>query len=189
MTTKIVKRVSDNVVLFAGDNLSISGDGVVSGGDWSYKRPAGVDLVLELVEGLPDLYIAGGFTYTGGTWEPNSTGDAYILPDKRAAKIAELEAARLEVEYSDITHAGQTWKADKDSRALLAQVLAPGSVKAGAYWRDAAGTKHTVTYADLQALGRAISDRGYTADENLETKKAAVVAAATEAEIDQITWE
>lgn len=189
MTIKIVKRVSDNVVLFAGQAFAISGDGVVTGNGWVCRNLTGVDLIIEEVASLPDLYVAGGWTYTGGTWEPNSTGDAYILPAKRAAKIAELEAARLAVEYSDITHAGQTWKADKTSRDLLAQVLAPGSVRANAYWRDAAGAAHEMTYADLQALGRAISDRGYTADENLETKKAVAVAAATAEEIDAITWE
>ncbi len=46
-----------------------------------------------------------------------------------------------------------------------------------------------MTYADLQALGRAIFDRGFLADQNLEAKKAAVNAAATVAEIDSITLE
>lgn len=184
---KIVRRISDHVVLFAAPVLAL-GETTVAGDGWTCKNLDVTLLEMLEVAGLPEYYVAGGWTYSGGEWTPNNTGNQYMLPAKRAAKIAELEAARLAVEYSDITHAGQTWKADKDSRALLAQVLAPGSVKAGAYWRDAAGTKHTVTYTDLQALGRAISDRGYTADENLETKKAAVVAAATAAEIDQITW-
>ena len=124
----------------------------------------------------------------GWTWAPTSTGNDYILPQKRAKKIAELEAARLAIEYSDIVHDGKTWKADSAARALLAQVLSPGSVRANAYWRDASNAKHTMTYADLQALGKAISDRGYDADENLEIKKAAVTAAETASEIDSIAW-
>lgn len=185
---KIVRRISDHVVLFAAPVLAL-GETTVTGDGWTCKNLDVTLFEILEVDALPEFYVSGGWTYSDGTWTPNSTGNQYMLPAKRAAKISELEAARLALEYSDITHAGQTWKADKISRDLLAQVLSPGSVRANAYWRDASGTKQTMTFADLQALGRAISDRGYTADENLETKKAAVVAAATAEEIDAITWE
>ncbi|QOJ20363.1 MAG: DUF4376 domain-containing protein [Gammaproteobacteria bacterium] len=188
MAIKIVRRRSDHAVLFAAPVLAL-GDTMVTGDGWTCKNLDVTLLEILEVDGLPEFYVAGGWTYDNGAWTPNSTGNQYMLPAKRAAKIAELEAARLALEYSDITHAGQTWKTDTDARALLAQVLSPGSVRANAYWRDAAGAKHTMTYADLQALGRAISDRGYDADETLETKKAAVAAAATAEEIDSITWE
>ncbi len=185
---KIVKRQSNNVVLFIGNDLVLDEMGL-RGAGWTFRSNIDPnELVLEEVAEIPEGFVGGGWSYSSGTWAINATGEQALLPVKRAEKIAELEAARLAVEYSDITHAGQTWKADKDARALLAQVLAPGSVRANAYWRDAAGTKHTMTYADLQALGRAISDRGFDADETLETKKATVNAAATAAEIDSINW-
>lgn len=187
MAIKIVRRRSDHVVLFAAPVLAL-GETTVIGDGWTCKNLDVTLLEIMEVDSLPEFYVAGGWTYDNGVWTTNSIGASYMLPAKRAAKIAELEAARLAIEYSDITHAGQTWKADKDARALLAEVLAPGSVRPNAYWRDASGAEHTMTYADLQALGRAISDRGFDADETLETKKAAVAAAATAEEIDAITW-
>ena len=187
MAIKIVRRISDQVVLFAAPELSLSNTTVIGEG-WTCKNLDVTQLEVLEVDSLPEYYVAGGWMYDSGVWTLNSTGNQYMLPVKRAQKIAELEAARLTLEYSNIDHAGQNWKADSTSRALLAQVLAPGSLPADAYWRDAAGTKHTVTYSDLQALGLAISTRGYSADATLEIKKAAVAAAATAEEIDSITW-
>ncbi|MBL8500315.1 MAG: DUF4376 domain-containing protein [Nitrosomonas sp.] len=185
---KIAKRSADNVVLFIGNDLVLDQSGL-RGAGWTFRNIDPNELVLEEVVEVPARFVGGGWTYADGVWTANEIGEQALLPIKRAEKIAELEAARLAIEYSNIDHAGQTWKADRDSRALLAQVLAPGSVPAGAYWRDASGTKHTMTYSELQALGLAISTRGYSADATLETKKAAVAAATTAAEIDAITWE
>lgn len=184
---KIIKRFTDNVVLFVGNDLVLDDVGC-SGAGWSFRNIDPNELVLEEAAEIPEGFTGGGWAYADGVWTINSVGEQALLPGKRAEKIAELQAARLALEYSNIDHAGQTWSADRDSRALLAQVLSPGSVNESAYWRDAAGTKHPVTYSDLQALGRAISDRGYVADANLETKVAAVVAATSVAEIDSITW-
>ncbi|MBS0424555.1 MAG: DUF4376 domain-containing protein [Proteobacteria bacterium] len=184
---KIIKQIADNVVLFAEPDLMLDQTGC-SGAGWAFRSINPSELVLEEAAEIPDGFVCGGWTYSNGTWATNDIGEQALLPAKRTAKIAELEAARLTVEYSNITHAGQTWKADKISRDLLGQVLAVGSVPSGMYWRDAAGTPRAMTYTDLQALGRAILDRGFLADQNLETKKAAVAAAATAAEIMAITW-
>lgn len=184
---KIIKRISNNVAIFAGNNLAIENN-ACRGDGWTFDKIDVTLLKVETVDSIPDGFVGGGWTYLDGVWTANEIGEQALLPEKRAEKIAELQAARVTLEYSDIDYAGQMWSADKDARALLAQVLAPGSVNENAYWRDAAGTKHTVTYTDLQALGRAISDRGYVADANLETKVAAVIAAETVAEIESITW-
>ena len=56
------------------------------------------------------------------------------------------------------------------------------------YWRDAAGTEHAMTFAQLEALGRAILERGLTADANLKTKRAAVEAAGTVEDVDAVVW-
>ena len=184
---RIIKLKSNDIVIFAGTNLAIESN-ICRGDGWTFDKIDITLLEIETVENIPAGFFGGGWTYADGVWTINAIGEQTLLPAKRAQKIAELEAVRLALEYSDIVHAGQTWKADSTSRALLAQVLAPGSLPAGAYWRDASGVKHTTTYADLQALGLAISTRGYSADATLEIKKAAVAAAATAEEIDSITW-
>ncbi|MXS81583.1 DUF4376 domain-containing protein [Nitrosomonas oligotropha] len=185
---KIIKRRADNVVLFAGNDLVLDEQGL-RGAGWTFRSNIDPnELVLEEAAEIPEGFTGGGWAYADGVWTINALGEQALLSGKRAEKIAELEAARLAMEYSNLEHAGQTWATDKDSRALLAEVLAPGSVRPGAYWRDISGAEHVMTYAEMQALGRAISDRGYDADETLKAKITAVNAATTAAEIEAITW-
>lgn len=183
---RIIKRTSDNVVIFAGKNLALDGQ-LISGAGWSYTAPPSWSLVLEEAV-LPDGYVPSGWSYVDGVWTINEIGAAEIFPGKRKNKIESLTQSAILANYTDITHAGQTWKTDKESRDLLAQVLSVGSVPEGMYWRDAASTPHDVTYADLQALAYAILERGLLIDQNLITKTAAVNAATTAAAIDAVTW-
>lgn len=185
---KIIKRRDNNVVIFFGADLALDESGC-SGAGWKLRNIDPNDLVLDEAAEIPDGFVGGGWTYASGVWTINTVGEQALLPAKRAEKIAELQAIGLALVYSDIAHAGQTWKTDSDSRALLAQTLAVGSVPEDMYWRDASGAPHTMTYAELQALARAIFDRGFAADKNMETKKAAIAAATTVAQIDSITWE
>lgn len=184
---KIIKRIADNVVLFAGSDLTLNDSGV-HGPGWSFEKINPAILSIENVDSVPEYFIGGGWTYNNGEWASNSTGNNYMLPQKKAVKIAELEAARLALEYSNITHDGKIWEASRDRRALLAQVLSVNSVPESMYWRDAAGTEHAMTFTQLEALGRAILDRGLTADANLKTKRAAVEAAGTVEEVDAVVW-
>lgn len=113
---------------------------------------------------------------------------AVLLAEAKTVKLAELQAAYETANYADIDHAAKTWKADKAAQQLLAAVLSPGSVPPGMYWRDITETQNAMTFADLQALARAILDRGLLLDSNLDTKKAAVEAATTAEEVNAITW-
>lgn len=114
---------------------------------------------------------------------------AALLKSFKAAKIAELKTAFDAENYADIDHDNKTWRADKASQQLLSDVLAPGSVPVGMYWRDAVETQHAMTFADLQALGRAMLDRGLILDNKFETKKAAVIAAQSIEAVNAIVWE
>ena len=46
-----------------------------------------------------------------------------------------------------------------------------------------------MTFAELQALGRAMLDRGLILDNKFETKKAAVIAAQSIEAVNAIVWE
>lgn len=113
---------------------------------------------------------------------------AVILADAKTAKIAELKAAFDAENYADIEHNSIIWRSDKDSQKLLAEVLTPGSVPEGMYWRDADEIQHAMAFTDLQALGRAILDRGLLLDSKFETKRALVIAAQTIEEVNSINW-
>lgn len=183
---KIIKRKSDDVVLFASPFLALS-EGVCSGRGWSYRH-TGPELELEEVAELPEGFIVRGWSHKDGVWTSNAIADQVILPAKRAKKIAQFTAQATAENLANIDYMGHTWRADSSSQALLAQVLAIGSVPEGMYWRDSSGTPRAMSYSDLQGLGLAILTHGLAADNNLMTKTAAVVAAATAAEIDAIVY-
>jgi len=122
------------------------------------------------------------------TEQEEAAADAAAFQFTKDSKIAEMKAAYVAANYADVDYDGKTWKADIESQQLLSSVLSVGSVPVGMYWRDVTETQNPMTYADLQALASAILARGLTLDSNLDTKKASVAAATTQAEVDAITW-
>lgn len=185
---KIIKRTdAGNVVVYAGKNLALNGQ-VITGLNWTYTAPAQWEMVLEEAI-LPDGYVAGGWTYTEGVWTINEIGAAEVLPGKKKNKIESLTASATEANYADITQDSIVWKADEEARGLLAEVLSVGSVPLTMYWRDTDGVAHDRDYAQLQAIGYAILDRGLTIDTSLTSKVVEVNAATTTAAIEAITWE
>lgn len=184
---KIIKRASDNTVLFAGDDLTLDITGC-GGAGWLHRGITTNNAVIEAVDALPDEFEPGQWTYAGGFWTPSSLVADKQLSARKSAKLAELQTAYEAANYADIDHASKTWKADQVAQQLLVAVLAPGSVPPGMYWRDITETQNAMTFSDLQALARAILDRGLLLDSNLDTKKAAVEAVTTAEEVNAITW-
>ena len=184
---KIIKRKSDDVVLFASPYLVLDRS-ICSGRGWSYRHTGPVELELEEVAELPEGFIVRGWSHKDGVWTSNAIADQVIVPAKRAKKIEQFTAQATAANFANIDYLGHTWRADSASQTLLAQVLAIGSVPEGMYWRDSSGTPRTMSYSDLQGLGLAILTRGLAADNNLMIKTAAVNAAATAAAIDAIVY-
>lgn len=184
---KIIKYISNNIVIFTGNDLSLDQNGC-RGAGWQFRNIDPNELTLETVDSIPEQFVGGGWSYAAGVWTSNAIADQIILPPKRAGKMAQFTAQATAENLSNIDYMGYTWRADSASQTLLAQVLAIGSVPEGMYWRDSSGTPRAMNYANLQGLGVAILMRGLAADSNLMTKTAAVVAATTAAEIDAITW-
>jgi len=185
---KIIKRTDrSNLVVFAGENLTLVGQ-VVTGNGWTYTAPLNAVMVLEEAV-LPEGYVSGGWTYTDGVWSINDTGKAASFPGLRKLQIEQLTAASLEAEYEDISYDSRVWAADDSARYLLTQALAVGSVPVGMYWRDVTGTPHDVTYSYLQGLALEMAERALAIDEQLTSKMALVEAATTAAAIRAIVWE
>ncbi|MBX9636153.1 MAG: hypothetical protein K2Q14_06990 [Gammaproteobacteria bacterium] len=74
---KIIKRLSDNVVLFAGGDLVLDQDGC-RGPGWQSRNIDRASLILETVDDIPQQFIGGGWTYVDGAWESNSVGQDHI---------------------------------------------------------------------------------------------------------------
>ncbi|NBQ67526.1 MAG: DUF4376 domain-containing protein [Nitrosomonadaceae bacterium] len=184
---KIIKRIFNNVVIFAGNNLVIENN-ACRGDGWAFDKIDVTLLKVETVDSIPDGFVGGGWTYLDGVWAANEIGEQAFLPEKRAEKISEFtEIATREI-YADMEYQGHTFSTGQDSRALLAQILALGSVSEDMYWRDISNIPHAMTYADLQGFGQAMFLRGLAIDRNLMTKTAAINAAANAEAIESITW-
>lgn len=184
---KIIKRKSDNVVIFAGDDLVLDENGC-RGDGWQLRNMDSSSLSLEDVESIPEQFVGSGWAYADGIWTSNQIADQVILPAARAEKIEQFTEQATAVNFSNIDYIGYTWRSDPASQTLLAQVLAIGSVPNGMYWRDSLGVPRAMTYVNLQGLGAAILSRGLVADNNLMTKTAALNAATTAADIGLIEW-
>lgn len=184
---KIVKRASDNVVLFAGEDLALDQYGV-SGNGWRYTSITTANAILETVNSLPDNFAPGEWTYAGGVWTPSASIDAIILANAKADKLVELQTSFDADVYADIVYNSITFVADEAAQLYLAKALSVGSVPAGMFWRDVNGTQQSMTFADLQGLGLEIMTRTLAAESNMDTKKAAVNAATSVSEVDAISW-
>ena len=94
-----------------------------------------------------------------------------VLANRKAEKLAELQDNFNANVYADIVHNSITFVADQKVQAYLAQALSVGSVPAGMYWRDVSDTQHSMTFAELQALGLAILTHTLAVESNMDTKK------------------
>jgi hypothetical protein len=81
---KIIKKIDDNTVVFAGKKLSIDANGCYGEG-WEYKTNTS-NLILETGVTLPRGFVAGGWSHLDGVWVSNAIGDAYLA--ERDAEIA-----------------------------------------------------------------------------------------------------
>lgn len=110
------------------------------------------------------------------------------LESARQSKIKELKMLYDADVFSSIDYGGKTYYADAKSQELLSQILSVGSVPTGMYWRDITGAANPMTYPSLQSLASEILTRGLAADTNLAEKIAAVNAATTLTDVNNVTW-
>lgn len=86
---KVIKRIADNVVLFAGDDVALDAEGA-SGAGWVAAFVTTDGHVVDNAQQLPDGFAGGCFTYSAGVWA--------MLPEVQAqadaAAAAQLVAGR-----------------------------------------------------------------------------------------------
>ena len=93
---QIIKRQSNNVVIFAGDDLSLDQNGC-RGVGWQFRNIDPSELTIETVESIPEQFVGGGWSHNDGVWTSNAIADQVILPAKRAEKIAQLIELELQL--------------------------------------------------------------------------------------------
>ena len=160
--------------------------------------PAGIADYTANYTSVPD-YTAPVPTLTAFPAKPNAyhTWDwptkTWILPANALAQAQADQVKTVTATYSaaiqaPVSYMATTFQADAGSQATLNKVItaANGTVPAGFYWVDAANNQVAMTFAQLQGLASAMWAQGWTAFQELQTKKAAIAAATTIAAVQAI---
>lgn len=184
---RIIKRTSDNLVVFASNNLKLTSEGA-SGDDWETTVVTDSDHTLETVKDLPAGFVPGNWTYSGGTWLRTESEEVRRLQAAKEIKIQQLNKDHDNAIYADIVYNGTTYAADEYAQNLLVKVLAVGSVPLNMYWRDKDKKQKTVTISDLRGLASAILERTLNADSNLISKLSSVNNSLTIADVNNVKW-
>ncbi|MDE2398352.1 MAG: hypothetical protein KGM91_23205 [Burkholderiales bacterium] len=126
---------------------------------------------------------------TGGalTW-----ADARTLAELLADKLAELAAAYAAAIAQPVTYAGNPYQAGPEVinglKDTMLRFAAAGATPPGFSWGCLGVGGVPTTYADLQGIAHTIGSRDFAAMGNLQTKRAAVRAATTPADVAAVTW-
>lgn len=150
--------------------------------------------IAEAADALGDNWIADdGAAQIGGTWDGAKFGPPVIpLTAAQSAQIAMLYGAYLTACSANAPYMNTTFQADDRSVQLLNGAVTSytlaGAVPVGFYWRDANNVDVPMTLAQLQGLGQAVSAQVWAAFQKMQALKAQVLAAASVAEVEAITW-
>ena len=140
---KIIKRISDSVVLYADDDLMLGATGA-SNGDWQDPNTTTENAVL--IEGvtLPVDWMGGNYTFDGGSWAHTTVGAAQSEAMKAQAKLDKWEAIKIERDRREAggVLVGTHWfHTDESSRIKqLGLVMAGASIPAGLMWKTMDGS-------------------------------------------------
>jgi len=136
--------------------------------------------------GIP---VAIGWAYDGVSFAPPAK-PAPTLAEAQEARLALMDSTYEALEHASIAYMGTTFQADEYSQDLIAKTLVAlgGATPANLGWWDVSNTRVLMTNAQLQGLGQTIFARNQPLYINKQTKKAAIRAALTVAEVGAIVW-
>jgi len=154
-------------------------------------------IVTNIAEATSPLYATwipnDGTARMGGTWDGAKFGPVVVpLAQAQTTQIAALYSAYLTACSANVPYMSTTFQADDRSRSLLNGAVTSytltGSVPASFYWRDANNVNVSMTLAQLQGLGQAVTTQVWNAFQHFQTLKAQVTAATTVAAVQAVTW-
>lgn len=151
----IIKRKSDNVVIFKGEDLVLDKNGC-RGKGWEFNKIPASELVLEKVGELPAGFVPGLCTYSEGVW--GKTVEATEIAT-RDLDTYTRHALMVVDELSDVLVNAVIGR--RDTEYLMAEKQAQEFVDAG-YKGD------TFPYVDSWAQAKQ-SDQKWAADNIIET--------------------
>lgn len=137
--------------------------------------------------------VNGALTQTN----PFAPTTVQLLAQAQSAKIASglqsyQSAVTANISFTNAAGVTDIYQADPDSIQKLHEVLSgyrsTGTVPTGFYWRSATNQNNTFTFADLDNLALALTNRGWAAFQHLQNFKAQVMACTTITCVQGVTW-
>lgn len=135
--------------------------------------------------------------YDPSTKSFGATPPAPTLEQAQATQLATMAAAyasaiQQPVAFTNAAGTAKTYQADPGSVSNLQNMLlayqGTKTVPSGFYWVSEDNTQVPFTYADMEGLATTMGNQGLAAFQNLQTKKAAINAATTVAQVQTVTW-
>ena len=115
---KIIKRNTDNIVLYAGDSLTL--DTRATNGEWQDLNANSTTHTLIDSVNLPADFTGGYYTYIAGVWALTASGQAAvdaILSTLKTAKNLQINEWRATANQTYFTHMGKQVACDELSRS------------------------------------------------------------------------
>jgi len=134
------------------------------------------------------IAINKNYNYVDASTSTLSFKDFSTFEQLQARKLNELEVSYNTANQKDIAYMDAVFQADNKSQDTIAKVLSVGVVPDDFYWNDKANNKVSMVYTDLQGLAVEILSRNQISFDKLQTLKAQVNSATTQAELDAIAW-
>lgn len=151
----IIKRKSDNVVIFNGDYLVLDKNGC-RGKGWEFNKIPSNELVLEQVDNLPVGFAPGLCTYLNGVWAKTAEANEIAIQD------LDTHAKRALIVVDELSDALVTTVIGRrDTEYLMAEKQAQAYI-------DANYKGVTFPYVDSWAQAKG-ADQKWAADNIIET--------------------
>jgi len=195
---KILKRISDNVVLILAENITLSSEGATTSTAF-YPSLTHANSVVENVTVFPSDFVGGHYSYIFDVWTITAEGSAaqgVKLAQAKSVKNAQINEWRLQANETSFTYEGHHIAADMMSKIDI--LVTNGEIgNLGALppnWIG--GWKTTVSdvfvplpdIATWKLFHSALFNQGLTNFNHAQTLKSQLAAAATLDQINAIVW-
>jgi hypothetical protein len=114
------------------------------------------------------------------------------LVEAKAAQLALIDATYDTASQAPVAYMGTTFQADEISQRTLGRTISAvpfgSSLPTGFSWLDNSNNPVTMNRIQLQGLAAAVLAQVFPLFQHKQTRKAAIRAAATVADVQSITW-
>ncbi len=198
---KILKQLSNNAVIFTGDDLALTASGA-SGNGWTAAMFTTANAVLDDALSLPNGYMGNCWSYGGGVWAvlPDAQAQvdaeaARLLAEAKAPVNAKINKWRAEANQTYFTHLTKQIACDALSRsdidAVAGSISLTGAFPAGfpGAWKAMDNSYLMLPTVDaFKAMYASMTLQGTVNFGKSQTLKTQLAAATTVEQVNALVW-